>query len=244
MKLIKLLTICLLCNIALASNAQTKKKPQVKKTTSTKKASVKKSATPAKSTAKQNANPAAQNKPANTSTSNSATSNTNSTNASLKKATHEFGLGKGKHIVKGTKLLSAGIGFSNYGLPLHVSIEKLVANDISVGVFANGQSYNALGNFYNDSHLILHAGAKGNYFFNHILGVTENEWLLAAGLSAGYWRYFYEGNASNLSWGKKGSIYLASQVDLRYFFNKHWGILLQGNYGGMNAGIIGVTYKP
>jgi outer membrane immunogenic protein len=229
MKFIKLLTVCLLCATTLSTNAQTKKKTTTKKTST--KVVAKKSA----NTTQTSTTPPKQSKPANSSTSNANTTN---------KIAKELGFGIGNHVKKGTTFLNAGFGFSNYGLPIHLSFERLQWRDISLGVFVNAQSYNALGGFYNDNHLIMHAGLKSNYYFNHIFGVDDNQWYLAAGLSAGYWRYFYEGSASSLGWTNKGSIYVASQVDLRYFFNKHWGILLEGNYGGMNAGIIGVTYKP
>jgi outer membrane immunogenic protein len=243
MKLIKLITVCLLFTTTIKCIAQTKKKTTTKKTT-TKVVAKKGTSAPQNrpATPKQN-KPA--NKSGNTTNSNTTkTTNTNKTNNTSNLIAKELGFGIGNHVKKGTKFLNAGIGFSNYGLPIHLSLERLQWQDISLGVFVNAQSYNALGGFNNDNHLIIHAGLKSNYYFNHILGVNDDQWYLAAGISAGYWRYFYEGNASTLGWTNKGSIYLASQVDLRYFFNKHWGILLEGNYGGMNAGIIGVTYKP
>jgi outer membrane immunogenic protein len=246
MRPIKLLLICILSTTSLVCAAQAKKKAPVKKTTSSKKAVVKKPAAQTKTSPaepQQNTSTAKQSTAAKPASSNAARTQS-TTNTSVKKAANELGLGNGKHVTKGTTFLNAGIGFSNYGLPLHLSIEKLVVNDISVGIFANGQSYNALGAFYNDNHLIVHGGVKSNFYFNHLIGVDDDKWYFAAGISAGYWRYFYEGSASNLSWGRKGGIYLASQIDLRYCVNKHWSVLLQGNYGGMNAGIIGVTYTP
>jgi outer membrane immunogenic protein len=236
MHLIKILLLCALSVTANICNAQTKKKTSTKATTNSKKR------TAAKPKA-QTQNTIATTKPK----SSGAKQNNGASNESKSKSNkvaNRLGLGNGKHVAKGTSYLNAGIGFSNYGLPLHVSFDKLVVNDISVGIFANAQTYNAQVNFYDESHAIVHSGIKSNYYFNHILGIDDDQWSLAAGLSAGYWHYFYEGAASNLGWSKKGGIFLSSQIDLRYFFNKNWAILLHANYGGMNAGIVGFTYRP
>jgi outer membrane immunogenic protein len=237
--MMKHLYLLVLLTCSLIGQAQTRKKTSAKKPTAYTKAK-----TPVK---KATAAPAKKSTPRKPVQSTSKVSTptpppSTTTRQAASAVSKELGLGNGEHIRKGSKVLDAGIGFSNYGLPIHFSLEKLMKNDLSIGLFTNAQSYSSYGFGFGDSYMIIHGGLKSNYYFNNLLGADDGVWHLAAGLSVGYWRSFFTGDPAlgNLSSGRP---YLASQIDLRYFLNKHWGILLEGNYGGMNAGIIGVTYR-
>ncbi len=230
----KHLLLALILLSAFITEAQNKKKPKKAAT---------KTSTKAKVVTTTNNTPAPAPAPANNQTTTTTT--TNNRKSGTKQNNSGFGnlgLGNGEHLKKGSKVIEFGIGFSNYSVPLHVAFEKFVKDDIGVGLFGNIQSYNSYGFAYNDSYVITHGGLKANYYFNHIIGANDNVWHFGAGLSLGYWRYFYTGDPA-LSIGNTGNIYLASQIEVRYFFNKHWGILLEGNYGSMNGGVLGLSYR-
>ncbi len=234
--MIRIISILLLVVTILNVNAQTRKKTTTKKVTKT----------VTQQPAKNNyvAPQPSKTTPATTPALQSNNTRVANNNKQSRTPFSNTGLGLGKHISKGSKVFNAGIGFSNYGLPVHLSFEKFVANDFTAGIFLNGQSFSNSGFGFGlgDNYILAHGGLKGNYYFNYLLGVDDDIWHFGAGLSLGYWRYFDTGSSVG-SLSSTGNFFLSSQIDMRYFFKKHWGIMLEGQFGGMNAGIIGICYR-
>lgn len=115
------------------------------------------------------------------------------------------------------KQLSFGIIGVAYDIP--------VATDISIAPFASTN--------WNLDHLVL--GAKGDYYFDNLIGLPA-EWDVYAGINAGFAIGLSDGNSSDLD--------LGAQVGGRWFWNEKWGIYLQGGGGMQGAtGGLGITMK-
>jgi outer membrane immunogenic protein len=138
---------------------------------------------------------------------------------------------------KGGKQLNAGLGFSNWGLPVYVGLDFGVHKDISLG----GQfSIHTFNDKYKYNHTIFGFQFNGNYHFNTLMDIPS-EWGFYAGLNIGFniWNSpkDYSGPYSN-------GLGLGAQIGGRYFFNNNFGLNLE--LGGGNAstgGKFGITYK-
>ncbi len=120
---------------------------------------------------------------------------------------------------KGGKQLNAGLGFSNWGLPVYVGADFGVHPDITVGGEVSFRlNTNTIG-----------IAANGNYHFNKLLELPS-EFDLYAGINLG----FYTG--SNNPWG------FNAQVGGRYFFQKNLAVNLEVGGGWPSGGRFGVTY--
>ena len=112
----------------------------------------------------------------------------------------------------------------NFGI-IGISYEIPVATDISIAPFA--------GSNLNLSYLTL--GAKGNYYFDNLMGLPE-AWDVYGGANLGY--------ALGIGDGKDNDLALGLQVGGRWFWNEKWGLYLEfggGNIGG--SGGLGLTMK-
>ena len=220
------------------TQAQTKKKVVAKKTTTT----VAKKKVPAKTTTATAKNSNSTN--STTSTTITINTNTNNTEARKQKNTDDplnLNLGKGAHITKGKMMVDLGVGFNYYGIPLHFGAEKLIADDISVGIFGNYVNYSPIGFLGSSySYNLIYAGVKGNYYFNHLIGYGSEKYQLYAGLNIGYAVVFTGDNSFS---GYRNRPFLGGQVGGRYFLNKKIGIYAEGDYSGASGGTIGVTIK-
>jgi hypothetical protein len=149
-------------------------------------------------------------------------------------------LGNGSAIKKGTTVLDIGVGFNYYGIPIHASAEKLVVNNISVGLYGNIMSYSDFGFVSNNySYYLIYAGVKGNYYFNELLGYGNNKYQLYAGLNIGYAKLITTDNSFNYN----SRPFLGGQAGLRYFFNKKFGVYAEGDWSGQGGGTIGLSIK-
>jgi outer membrane immunogenic protein len=233
-----LAAICIIATNNASAQTAKNKKPAAKKKAST---TVNRAATPAKATT-----PSSQNSNSeNTTTTISITTNNNtkkkSTNSNNDNDPLGLNLGNGSHISKGATMLDLGVGFNSYGIPLHAAAEKIITNDISVGLFGNYMSYNPSGFFASTySYSLIYAGVKGNYYFNHLLGYGIQKYQLYAGLNIGFAKLITTDNSFT---GYQSRPFLGGQVGGRYFFNKRFGIYAEGDYSGASGGTIGLTIK-
>jgi hypothetical protein len=134
---------------------------------------------------------------------------------------------------KGKLQLNAGLGLSNWGLPVYVGLDYGVHKDISVGGEISFRNYSP--RFY--SYNIIGISANGNYHFNYLLKIPK-QWDLYAGLNLGF--FVWTGDVT-----QRGSpLGVGAQVGGRYYFTDKFGFNLE--LGGGNAfggGKIGITYK-
>lgn len=142
---------------------------------------------------------------------------------------------------EGRLQLNAGLGFSTWGVPIHVGLDYGVAQDFTIGGKVSFSSYtqNLVG--YKYTHTIIGIIADGNYHFNRILELPS-EFDLYAGLSLGYYNFSTSGEyaySGNLASGMG----FYAQIGGRYFFDDAWGINLELGGGTLSGGTIGVTYK-
>jgi len=147
---------------------------------------------------------------------------------------------------KGQLQLNAGLGISNWGVPVYVGIDYGIHKDISIGAEVSGRSYREKWNNGRYNHTVIGILANGNYHFNKLFKMSS-KWNVYAGLSLGY----YIWNSPNDYNGESGSgIGLGSQVGARYFFTDKFGINLEffGSPGfkkghSHNNGKFGITYQ-
>lgn len=91
----------------------------------------------------------------------------------------------------------------------------------------------------------LNIGVKGNYYFDHIFGISDNAWDVYGGLNAGYAVYMGDHDNGHGNDDYDNDINLGLQVGGRWFWNDKWGVYLEiagGNVSGMSPAI-GLTVK-
>lgn len=150
-------------------------------------------------------------------------------------------IGSAQNALKmGQTQLNAGLGLSNWGVPVYVGFDHAVHSNVTLGTELSLRSFN---DQYKDdryNHTIFGLSGNANYHFNSILDIPEN-WDLYAGLSVG----FYHWNSPKDYFGNyRSSLGLVAQVGGRYYFTNRLGINLE--FGGGNvfsAGKIGLTLK-
>ena len=117
--------------------------------------------------------------------------------------------------------LNFGIIGANYEIPVH--------KDITI---APGASTNFDINW-------LTFSVKANYYFDNLIGLTDESWDVYGGAGAGY--AIYNGNNDN----KDNGFDIGLHVGGRWFWNEKWGIYLElggGNTQGATGGV-GLTVK-
>lgn len=141
---------------------------------------------------------------------------------------------------KGQKQLNAGLGFSNWGLPVYVGLDFGIHPDISIGGEFVFHSYREKFGDIKYTHNIFGFAFNSNYHFNQILNIPSN-WDFYAGLNIG----FHIWSSPNDYPGDYASgLGLGAQIGGRYFFNDKFGLNLE--LGGGNAatgGKFGITYQ-
>ncbi len=139
---------------------------------------------------------------------------------------------------KGGKQLNAGVGLSNYGLPIYVGVDFGVHPDITIGpvISYRGYSERYFGNKYNLS--LTTIGFNGNYHFNEILDIPS-EFDFYAGLTLSY----YIWSSPSAYGGSLGSgLGLDGQIGGRYFFSPRFAANLEVGGGTASGGRLGITY--
>ncbi len=133
--------------------------------------------------------------------------------------------------------LNAGIGFSNWGVPVYAGVDYGIHDDITIGGELSFRK-KTNNNINYTSFAII---ANGNYHFNRILDIPS-EFDLYAGLSIGYFNWSAD-NVTGPSNDYKSGLNSYIQVGGRYFFDERWGTCLELGLGSANGLSFGITYR-
>ena len=140
---------------------------------------------------------------------------------------------------KGGKQLNAGVGFSNFGVPIYAGLDFGVHESVTIGPRLSYRTHND--NFsgikYKNNLSVI--GFNGNYHFNQLLELP-GEWDLYAGLTIGYYIWNTE---TDYAGANASGVGLDAQVGARYFFSDNFGLNLEFGGGTGNGGSFGITYK-
>ncbi|MBS0001078.1 MAG: outer membrane beta-barrel protein [Cyclobacteriaceae bacterium] len=145
-----------------------------------------------------------------------------------------------------TNMLTVGIGFSGWGIPLFGRFEAPVMDNITVGGGISYQGYSETYTGVKWRHSIIGLTVRGSYHFNELIELPD-EWDLYAGLGLGYyfWNTDYDGPAVPFDYSGSGAggFSLGIHVGGRYFVSDKIGINLE--FGGgtvLSGGTLGVTF--
>jgi outer membrane immunogenic protein len=146
----------------------------------------------------------------------------------------------------GSGLLSVGVGFSSWGVPVFVRYEHPVADNITVGGSVSYQSKSETYASYKWKHSITGLNARGSYHFNELLD-APNDWDFYAGASLGYfiWNTKYSGSGTIFDYTGSGSggFSISGHAGARYFVKDNLGITLElGGGSVLSGGTLGVTF--
>jgi outer membrane immunogenic protein len=139
---------------------------------------------------------------------------------------------------KGGKQLNAGLGFSSWGVPVHVGLDFGVHPDITIGpdISFRNYRYNWGGSKWNQSLTVV--SFNGNYHFNTLLNIPS-EWNFYAGLTLGY--YIWGGD--EFAGAYASGMGLSGQIGGRYFLSDKFGLHLEFGGGKATGGTFGITLK-
>lgn len=136
--------------------------------------------------------------------------------------------------------LNAGVGFSDYGVPLYVGLDYSVHRDITIGGELSFRSYSENWHAEKYRHTVMGLSGNGNYHFNTLLNINQN-WDFYGGLNLG----FYVWSSPDSYPGEHSSgLGLGAQIGGRYYITHKVALNLE--IGGANAfsgGKFGISVK-
>jgi outer membrane immunogenic protein len=141
-----------------------------------------------------------------------------------------------QNTINGKVQLNAGLGLSQYGLPVYLGLDFGVHPDISLGI--EGSYRRHTNSNYNAN--LLGIGGNINYHFNSLFKIKDNHWDVYAGATLGYWIWNWD---NNFSGANESGVGLSGQVGGRYFFSPKWAINLELGGGTLSGGKLGVTHR-
>jgi hypothetical protein len=141
-----------------------------------------------------------------------------------------------QNTIKGKTQLNAGIGLSQYGLPVYLCLDYGLHPDISIG--AEGSYRRHTNSNFNAS--LLGIGGNINYHFNSLFKIRNNHWDVYAGLTLAYWFWNWDNNFPGANASGAG---LTGQLGGRYFFNTKWAVNLELGGGILSGGKLGLTHR-
>lgn len=143
-------------------------------------------------------------------------------------------------IAKGQSQLNAGLGFSDWGIPIYVGLDYGVHPDITIGGELSFRSFND--RFQGDrfDHNIFGILGNANYHFNNWLNIPR-KWDLYAGLNLGFYQWNSPGDFNGNS---NSGLGIGAQIGGRYYFSDKLGINLEfGGGDALSGGKIGLSLK-
>ena len=151
--------------------------------------------------------------------------------------TSNFSFGQGT-LAKGSAQLNAGLGFSEWGVPVYVGFDYGIHRDITIGGEFSFRHYrdHQYGNDYDNT--IYCFVANGNYHFNRLLQLPK-EFDVYAGASLGFYAWSSESGYDR----HHDPFYPSIQVGGRYFIKPNFGFNVELGGGGVSGGKFGITYK-
>jgi outer membrane immunogenic protein len=136
--------------------------------------------------------------------------------------------------------INAGVGFSDWGVPLYFGIDYSVHKDITIGGELSFRSYYDNYNNTEYRHGIMGITGNGNYHFNSILNISQ-DWDFYAGLNLGFYTWT---SSSDYPGNRSSGIWLGAQIGGRYYFSEKVGINLELGGGTVSSGgKFGFTFK-
>jgi outer membrane immunogenic protein len=143
----------------------------------------------------------------------------------------------------GGKQFNAGVGFSDWGVPIYAGFDFGVHESVTIGPRLSFRNYvyTRANSEYRQSLTVL--SFNGNYHFNKLLNLPS-PWDFYTGLSLGY--YFWsdvKSSSGNNIVGNSSALGLDFQVGGRYFFSDQFGVNLEFVGGTGPGGNFGITYK-
>jgi outer membrane immunogenic protein len=140
---------------------------------------------------------------------------------------------------KGEYQFNAGLGYSDWGVPIYTGIDFGLFNDITAGIEASFRSYNEdiSGAKYTSN--VFGIAGNGNYHFNTVFEIPRR-WDFYAGITMGYYSWSLPANyiGSNSS-----GVGFGAQIGGRYFLNKKFGLNLELDGSSSFSGAkFGITY--
>jgi len=133
-------------------------------------------------------------------------------------------------------------GYNINGIPVYVSYEMGIFEDITFGIEAAYRSFNEKKDSETFKHTIVGFSFFGNYYFNTLLNIDNDKWFLYGGVNMGYYKWFSPENYLDLG---ESSSRLAIGIQIGgVFYFKDWGLFLEGVGSTENAGgKFGVLYR-
>ncbi len=140
----------------------------------------------------------------------------------------------------GSAQLNAGVGFSDWGVPVYMGLDFGVARDFTMGGEMSFRSYRDNYNGVGYGHNIIGVSANGNYHFNTVLNMSS-DWDFYAGLNLGFYAWT---SASDYPGNHTSGLGLGAQIGGRYYFTQKVGLNLElGGGNAFSGGKIGLTFK-
>jgi outer membrane immunogenic protein len=144
---------------------------------------------------------------------------------------------------EGGKQFNAGIGFSDWGVPIYAGFDFGVHESVTIGPRVSFRNYVYTRNNYEYRQSLMVLSFNGNYHFNQLLNL-DSPWDFYAGLTLGYYFWSNVRASSGAEYtGKSSTLGLDAQIGGRYFFNDDFAINLEFGGGTGTGGSIGITYK-
>ncbi len=143
-------------------------------------------------------------------------------------------------VAEGQSQFNAGVGFSNWGVPVYMGFDHGVSRDITLGGEFSYNSYHE--DYHHDhyNHSIIGISGNGNYHFNHVLEIPS-DWDFYAGINIG----FYVWNSpDDYDGDHKSNLGLGAQIGGRYYFTDSVGFNLElGGGNAFSGGKFGLSIK-
>ncbi|OGU59458.1 MAG: hypothetical protein A2X64_00770 [Ignavibacteria bacterium GWF2_33_9] len=142
---------------------------------------------------------------------------------------------------KGRNQFNAGVGFSNYGIPIYLGFDHAVHNNVSLGGEVTYRNYYHSWKTYRLDRNVIGLHFIANYHFNSIMRIPSN-FDFYAGLGASFYIWdgddYYDYHEDEIS-----GLRLRGQVGGRYYWSKNWGLNLEFGGGGFSDGRLGISYR-
>ncbi len=143
-------------------------------------------------------------------------------------------------IAKGQTQFNAGVGFSNWGVPVYMGFDHGIHKDWTMGGEVSYNSYHEKDHNHYYDHSIIGIAGNANYHFNHILEIPR-DWDFYAGLNLGVYIWNspddYDGSHTT-------GLKLGAQIGGRYYFTNKFGVNLElGGGNAFNGGKFGISIK-
>jgi len=139
-------------------------------------------------------------------------------------------------------ILNAGIGVSNWGLPIFLGVDFYLTEIISGGVMAGFSTKD----FGAGKYTVMGGVLRGNYHYGQRLKGIPEKMDLYAGLNLGYYALSYKVNGNKVTGVgiDNGFLALAGQAGMRYkLSSKLSGLAEVGGGAGISGLRLGISYN-